>query len=321
MKNPVESAENHSLNGIYCILIGMVVVTIQDSTVKWLSPDYSLHQIMFVRSCIGLLIALFIIKFGGGFHLIKTQNLWLQLIRGGLLIIANMALFMAVAAMPIAEAIAIFFVAPLFITILSIPILKERVGPRRWIAVIAGLLGVIVMMNPTEKIVDWAALLPLVAALAYALMQMLTRKLGATDQASTMTFYNQSTLVAVSLIIGVIIGDGKFSNMGHASLDFLFRAWVIPDKDHLWIFIILGITSGFGSYLLSQAYRLGEANLIAPFEYVSLPLSILLGYLLWRDFPTSSGFAGMTLILGAGLYVLYREKTRSNNNFTHNQKT
>ena len=127
MHNPVSSdSNNNSLNGIYCILIGMVIVTIQDSTVKWLSPDYSLHQIMFVRSCIGLLIALFIIKFGGGFHLIKTQNLWLQLIRGGLLIIANMALFMAVAAMPIAEAIAIFFVAPLFITILSIPILKER---------------------------------------------------------------------------------------------------------------------------------------------------------------------------------------------------
>ena len=120
----------------------MIIVTIQDSTVKWLSPDYSLHQIMFVRSVIGLIIAITIIKLGGGLQLIKTRHLGLQLVRGGLLIIANMALFMAVAAMPIAEAIAIFFVAPLFITVLSIPILKEHVGPRRWVAVIIGLSGV-----------------------------------------------------------------------------------------------------------------------------------------------------------------------------------
>ena len=308
MHNPVSSDSNNNINGIYCILIGMIIVTIQDSTVKWLSPDYSLHQIMFVRSVIGLIIAITIIKLGGGLQLIKTRHLGLQLVRGGLLIIANMALFMAVAAMPIAEAIAIFFVAPLFITVLSIPILKEQVGPRRWVAVIIGLSGVIIMMEPTAKIFDWAALLPLIAALAYALMQMLTRKLGTSDKASTMTFYNQSTLVAVSLIIGLVIGDGKFSNMGHASLDFLFRAWVIPDQSDFWIFLVLGLTSGFGSYLLSQAYRLGEANLIAPFEYVSLPMSVILGYLLWKDFPSYGGFAGMTLILGAGLYVLYRER-------------
>ena len=175
------------------------------------------------------------------------------------------------------------------------------------------------MMEPTAGIFDWASLLPLIAALAYALMQMLTRKLGITDKASTMTFYNQSTLVAVSLIIGLLIGDGKFSNMGHASLDFLFRAWIIPAHSDLWIFLVLGLTSGFGSYLLSQAYRLGEANLIAPFEYVSLPMSVVLGYLLWQDFPSYNGFAGMTLILGAGLYVLYREKITIEKHLEQNQ--
>jgi drug/metabolite transporter (DMT)-like permease len=313
MQTVNQSARNNNFTGIYCILIGMVVVTIQDSAVKWLSPDYSLHQIMFLRSILGLLIAITIIKIEGGFHFIKTRYLRLQLIRGGFLIIANMTLFMAVAAMPIAEAVAIFFVAPLFITILSIPILGEKVGLRRWIAVIVGLIGVVVMMNPTKGIFDWAALLPLIAALSYALMQMLTRKLGETDKASTMSFYSQSTLIAVSLAIGLAIGDGKFSGAGHLSLDFLFRAWIIPYTDDIWIFIILGIASGFGSYLLSQAYRLGEANLIAPFEYVSLPMSVLLGYLLWNDFPDSNGFIGMALILGAGLYILYREKTLEQN--------
>ena len=319
MHNTIPSDSNNNLRGIYCILIGMVIVTIQDSTVKWLSPDYSLHQIMFVRSAIGLIIAITIIVMDGGLQLMKTRHLGLQLTRGGLLIIANMALFMAVAAMPIAEAIAIFFVGPLFITVLSIPILKEQVGPRRWLAVIIGLSGVIIMMEPTAGIFDWASLLPLIAALAYALMQMLTRKLGITDKASTMTFYNQSTLVAVSLIIGLLIGDGKFSNMGHASLDFLFRAWIIPAQSDLWIFLVLGLTSGFGSYLLSQAYRLGEATLIAPFEYVSLPMSVVLGYLLWQDFPSYNGFAGMTLILGAGLYVLYREKMTIEKHLEQNQ--
>ena len=118
VKQKDKSTDN--INGIYCILIGMLVVTLQDCTVKWLSPDYALHQIMLIRSVIAILIIFFIIKWEGGFRLLKTRHLSWHLLRAGLLIVANLTLFMAVAAMPYAEAIAIFFVAPLFLSLIHI---------------------------------------------------------------------------------------------------------------------------------------------------------------------------------------------------------
>ncbi|MBH68897.1 MAG: EamA family transporter [Rhodospirillaceae bacterium] len=307
-----ESPGNNNVNGIYCILLGMLVVTLQDCAVKWLSPDYALHLIMLIRSLIGLTIVFLLIKIEGGFVLLKTRNLGWQLLRATLLILANLTLFMAVASMPYAEAIALFFVAPLLITILSIPILGEQVGARRWSAVIVGLAGVGFMLRPSEDIFNWASFLPLAAAFSYASMQMLTRKIGATDKASTMSFYMQCTMIVTCVVVWAIIGDGRFAVTGHASLDFLLRAWTIPAVDDVWIFICCGILSGFGSYLLSQSYRLAQANLIAPFEYIALPLSVLLGFILWNEFPKPGGVFGMVLIVSAGLYTLYRERLRNN---------
>ena len=307
-----------NINGIYCILIGMLVVTLQDCTVKWLSPDYALHQIMLIRSVIAILIIFFIIKWEGGFRLLKTRHLSRHLLRAGLLIVANLTLFMAVAAMPYAEAIAIFFVAPLFITLLSIPILGEQIGLRRWAAIIIGLGGVVLMIQPGRAVFDWSSILPLAAAFSYASMQTITRKIGKTDKASTMVFYMQATMIVTSIVIGILIGDGRFSGSGHSSLEFLLRAWVVPKTEHLWILLSCGLLSGIGSYLLSQSYRLGQATLIAPFEYTALPLSVVLGFIIWNEIPTFHGAIGMLLIIGAGLYTLYRERSVSQANTVSN---
>lgn len=300
----------NNVAGIQCILVGMVVITAQDSVVKWLSPDYALHQIMLARASIALLITFVILRAEGGWRLLRTQYLGWHLARGGLLVIANMTFFLAVAAMPIADAVAIFFVAPLFITALSMPVLGERVGPRRWAAVLVGLVGVVIVMRPGSAVFDWVALLPVVAAFSYASMQMLTRKLGATDKASTMAFYIQCSFISVSIAIGLGVGDGRFAGTGNESLDFLLRAWSWPAVEDLWLFAICGVSSGFGGYLLSQSYRLGEAALVAPFEYVALPISVVYGFLLWGDLPDLVALLGMALILGSGLYILYRENVR-----------
>ncbi len=292
----------------------MVIITMQDCAVKWLSPDYALHQIMLIRAILALMITFFIIKFEGGFHLLRTNNLGLHIVRGILMVCANMTLFMAVAAMPLAEAIAIFFVAPLFITILSIPVLGEKVGARRWLAIFVGLLGVFVMLRPGEGILNWVSLLPVIAAFSYASMQMLTRMLGATDRASTMAFHIQLTFIIISLAIGLGVGDGRFSDTGNSSLDFLLRAWKMPETNDHWLFLWCGVTSGIGSYLLSQSYRLGEANVIAPFEYIAMPLSVLAGFLLWGHFPDKTAIIGIGLIMGSGLYILYRENLNSKTN-------
>jgi S-adenosylmethionine uptake transporter len=300
----------NNLGGIYTILVGMVVITLQDSAIKWMSPDYALHQIMLSRAILALFISFGLMRYEGGFHLFRTKFLGRHLARGMLIVIANMTFFLAVAAMPLAEAVAIFFVAPLFITVMSIPILGEKVGPRRLAAVLVGLVGVIVVMRPGQGVFQWVALLPVVAALSYASMQMLSRKLGATDRASTMAFYIQVTFITVSLAIGLGIGDGRFAGTNNSSLDFLLRAWRVPETKDIWLFVWCGISSGFGGYLLGQAYRLGEAAIVAPFEYIALPLAVAWGYLVWGDLPDRTAFAGMALILGSGLYILYRENVR-----------
>ena len=298
---------SNNAGGIYCIVIGMAVITAQDAAVKWLSTDYALHQIMLTRAVIGLGVALAILRVEGGLHLLRTRHPGWHVVRGLLLIVASIALLLAIAAMPLAEAVAIFFVAPLVITGLSVPVLGERVGIRRWAAVLVGLVGVIVMTRPGAELFNWIALLPVVAAVCYASMQMITRRLGTTDSAGSMTFSMQAMMIIFSLAIGLSIGDGRFAGSGSANLDFLLRAWIWPETGDLWLFAWCGFASGISSYFMSQAYRLGTAAAVAPFEYVALPMAMAWGFALWGDWPDSTAFAGMALILGAGIYTLRRE--------------
>ena len=166
------------------MLAGMALLSAQDAVIKWLSGDYPLHQIILGRATIAVVLTLIMVRLEGGWSLLRSRRLGLHLARGLLLVVANISYFLALAAMPLAEAIAIFFVAPLFITALSVPFLGEQVGPRRWLAVLAGLCGVVVMLRPGEGAINPVALLPVLAAFCYASMQILTRRLGATDKAS-----------------------------------------------------------------------------------------------------------------------------------------
>ncbi len=295
------------VQGVLCIVMGMVVLSLQDSLIKWMSSDYPLHQIVFIRSCIAIVVTVYFAHLEGGIHLLRTRHLSLQLVRGLLMVMANICYFLALAAMPLAEAAAIFFVAPLFITVLSVPCLGERVGPWRWAAVAAGMAGVVIMLRPGEGLIEIAALLPIGAALCYALMQMLTRRLGGSDRASTLAFYIHVCFIVVGAGFGLIAGDGRFATGGHPSLEFLLRAWTWPSAFDAFLMLSCGLLIAVAGYLLSQAYRIAEANLLAPFEYTALPFAVLWGVLWWGDWPDGTAFFGIALIAGAGLFVFYRE--------------
>lgn len=301
---------------ILLIVAGVFFISINDMLVKTLSGGYPLHQIIFIRSAIGILFSLVLVQMEGGFAILKTDRPVLHLVRGLMVVIANMSYFLALAVIPLADATALFFAAPLFITLLSIPILGEKVGAARWSAVLIGFAGVVLMQRPWESgetlgVSRAVLLLPVLGALAYALLQVMTRKLGATSRASAMAVYIQSTFIAVSLGFYVIAGDGRFAEgTTNGSIEFLLRAWVWPAGGDWPSLIGLGVMSAAVGYCLSQAYRLADAATVAPYEYVGLPLAVLWGWLIWSDLPDLPVWAGMALIAGSGLFVFLREKQK-----------
>lgn len=310
-------SQNRASLGITFILVAMFAISINDMMIKQLSGGYPLHQIVFIRSAIGLAITLVLVQFEGGMSILKTRHPVLHIIRGLLVVIANMSFFVALSTLPLAEVTALFFVAPLFITVLSIPILGEKVGPMRLGAVIVGFIGVLIMQRlwdspeslGTNRIV---LLLPVIAALTYALNQVFTRKLGAVTKASALAAYIQGVFIVVALGFYVVAGDGRFAEgVEDPSLYFLLRAWTWPDPaDQIW-FVALGLNSGLVGYALSQAYRLADAATVAPFEYAGLPLAVMWGWLIWADLPVWEVWLGMALIAGSGLFVFLREHQKA----------
>ena len=298
---------DHRVLGIACVVGAITLFILQDALIKWLSGDYPLHEIVLVRATSAIAVTLFMMRLEGGIHLLRTHRLGLQLTRSALLVLANGAFYVALASMAIAEATSIFFVAPLIITALSALLLREPVGPRRWAAVCVGLAGVIVMMRPGEGVLRLVALLPIFAATAYAFMQIITRRLGTTERASTIAFYAQAGFIAASVAIGLVAGDGRFAPEDNASLAFLLRAWTVPSVGDAALFLGMGVMNGVGGYLMSQAYRIARPAAIAPFEYVALPMAVFWGVVFFGDWPDLVTYAGMALICASGLYVLHRE--------------
>ncbi len=300
--------------GIAFICLGMMVITVNDSIVKSLSDRYPLHEIVFVRAAVALLFSLAVLHFEGGLRALRTGRPAAHIARGLCMVVANLAFFGALAAIPLADATALFFVAPLLITLLSIPFLGEKVGIRRFSAVAVGFVGVLVMLRPgTSELEDapdrLTLLLPMVAALAYATMQILTRRLRASAPASAMAIYIQGTFIAVSLGFFVVAGDGRFAETMESKTGlFLFRAWIWPPLEHWLIFVLLGGLSAFIAYALTQAYRLNDAATLAPFEYVALPSAIALGWLVFDHLPDFWVLLGCALIAGSGIYVYSRER-------------
>ncbi len=306
-----DGAGSAKLIAILCVIGAVTAFTTQDMAVKWLSESYPLHQITLARGGIAMVVTLALfVPLEGGYRNLRTRRPGLHLLRGLAVVIANMAFFTSLVSLPLGEATAIFFVAPLLITALSVVLLGERVGPRRWIAVLVGLAGVVVMIRPGAEAFQWAALLPLAAALAYAALQIMTRKLGMAEKASTMAFYIQLVFIVVSGAIGLSFGDGRWAGSGDAHLDFLLRAWVWPSLADLGLMCVIGALSAVGGYLVSQAYRTGEAAMVAPFEYVAIPLAVFWSALVWGDWPDLVAWFAIALIGGAGLYLFYRETVR-----------
>ena len=304
------AARRQVILGIGCAIAGSATLSLNDLCIKALSGDYPLHEVILVRGIIGIIFILGFAMATGQRAIWRTTRPLFHLGRAMIVMISNATYFLGLAALPIADAAAIGFVAPILLTLLSVLFLGERVGPHRWGAVVVGLAGVVVMLNPEGRF-RWEALLVLVSALTYATTQTMTRSARATEGAVTINFYTQIGFIVTSLAMGAWAGDGHMAGgAGGAALEFLFRPWVWPVAEDIWAFAGTGISVAAGGMLMAQAYRMNEAALVAPFEYTSMPLAVIWGLVFFGTFPDARGWLGIVLIIGAGLYTLWREAVR-----------
>ncbi len=289
-------------------LIATFFFAINDAAIKFLSGDYALHQIVLIRSLVGLVILLaVIVPFQGGLSALRTKRLGMNMLRGLCVVFANTTFFLGLSVLPLADALAVFFISPLLITLFGALFLGEKIGPRRQAAVGAGMIGVLIMIRPGAADFNIALLLPLISAVAYALLHVLTRKIGTTDSAATMAVFIQIVFILVSATVGLLLGHGAWEHSSGEMLSFLFRAWHWPQAADWPILLLVGCSIAFGGFFISQAYRVSEASLIAPLEYAAMPMGVIFGIVIFGEWPAPTTWLGMLLIIGAGLFVFWRE--------------
>ena len=302
---------NIALTGILLALGGSVVLSVNDVAIKFLSGAYPLHQVILIRAAIGLVFLFGLIAASGGsFAQLRTRRPLDHLIRVSIVMVSNVTYFLGLAALPLADAVAVAFVSPLFVTLLSVITLRETVGPRRWAAVALGMVGVIIMLRPGSGVIQPAAILVLISAFCYASSHMMTRRMRLTESAIALSFFVQVGFVVVSCTMGLVAGDGHYAGGLGPSLEFLLRPWTWPPMQDWPAFLATGLAVSIGGLMISQAYRTCEAGLIAPFEYAGMPMAIFWGVVMFGTWPDATAWIGIALICGAGLYTLWRETIR-----------
>ena len=275
--------------GIAGILIGMFAVSIMDALAKWLGESYPIGELVFFRYVFALPPALFILwrQRGGRASLVMRWKTG-HVLRAAFSLGATFTFFLGLRFLPLAEAISIAFAAPLLVTALSMPILGERVGPRRWAAVIVGFIGVLVMTRPGAEAFRPEAFYILTAALCYALAMLVTRRLARSDTTPAIMLSN----ICISIPICAL------------ALPF---GWRTPDTVDFLLLVLLGLTGGVGMFFMTQAYRYAPAAVIAPFDYTALLWGTLFGWLAWQELPGVNIWLGGTIVIASGLYIVHRE--------------
>ncbi|MEO0619538.1 MAG: DMT family transporter, partial [Pseudomonadota bacterium] len=242
---------------------------------------------------------------------LRTRRPFIHLLRGTLLFTAYTSFYLAIAAMALADVVAIAFSSPLIITMFAVFFLGEKVGLKRWAAITIGFVGVLFIVRPGAGVFEPAALLAVICAVTYGAAQLLARQVGKVDGGAQMSLYATLVYVLFAGALYFVIGDGRYLTPdSHLSLQFLLRAWAWPEPLHFALMVATSVISAIGMFFLSQAYRLGEASAVSPFEYTGLIWALLFGYAIFGEVPGVLSLVGIVLIVGAGLAVIYRERRR-----------
>ncbi len=279
---------------ILLVSLSILCFALSDALVKWIADVYDATQIIMIRSLVALpLIAVLLSCAKTWSRLKEVKQGWLlsRVVFGAM---SFVTFIQALKFLPLAETIALTFAGPLFITALSVPLLGEKVGLRRWAAVFIGLIGVVIIMRPGASVFQPAALWALGSAVLYALAAISTRKLAMRTPTSVILAW-VNFYVLIMMTTGVLV----------------FNTWVTPSLYDLMFLIGIGLASTLGQYLGVEAFRRAQPSMLAPFDYTALVWGALLGFMIWSEVPSWTLVAGSAVLVASGLYILHRETVRS----------
>jgi drug/metabolite transporter (DMT)-like permease len=298
MATNAEAAASKSLSSSYgtAVLFMLGAITVlpcMNVLARYLSAEYSTTQIVWARYTGHLLFALILFMPKHGIGLLRAQKPGVHIIRSVLMFCCTCMFFLAVRYIEVPIASAINFTSPIIVTALAVPFLGEKVGVRRWIAVLVGFCGALIIIRPGGAESHWAMFLVIGTAFFYAVYQVLTRKYASSDSAETSITY--------IALIGAL--------MTTVALPFDYR---LPTSTlDYGLFILIGFLGGLGHFLVIKAFRLGEASLLSPLNYGQLLMATLLTFLIFGTLPDAITWLGAGIIVGSGLYITYREAQRA----------
>lgn len=290
--------------GVGSLCLGALVFSLQDAIIKSISGDHAVTLAIVLRCLVAFPLLLIMVQAEAGWRRLASPNLGMMLLRGGMLLVSYTTYFMALPALPLAEAVALFFTVPIIVTLLSGPLLGERVDFRSWLSVAAGFIGILVILQPGSRLFEPAALLSLVSATAYALAMLLARRLGTDEPAAVMAFHQNAVYLVGAGLAALIFNTLPVGSLGHPSLDFLTRTWSMPDRWDLGMMTLCGVIAAAGAWLLTNAYRMAKASLVTVFEYTGMIWAPLWGFLFFDEVPRVTTVVGMVIIVAAGIYTV-----------------
>lgn len=274
-----------ALRGMLMIMAAVAMFAVMDSISKYLTRFYPVTMVVWARYAFHTLLVTVLLGPRLGLALVRTRRPGTQVVRGLLLAASTLLFVAALKYQPLAESSAISFLAPLLVTVMAVLVLKEQVELARWLAVIAGFVGVLIIMRPGSGVFAWASLLPLGTAACFASYQILTRRIAGLESPYTSIFY--SGLVGMLLLCLP-----------------LPYAWTPPQNwFHMFLFVAVGCIAGFSHLTLIKAYDYASAAKLAPFSYTQLIWATASGYLVFGDFPDHWSLVGIAILMASGIYV------------------
>ena len=302
--------QNNS-KGILYILVGMILFSIQDALIKFVYEEVALYELYFGRTFTALILLISYLKFSKQKIILKTYYPLLTFVRVICFFFGFSFFYISLTFMSLAEANALFFSSPFFVSILATIFLKEKVGIRRWSAIVVGFIGVFIVLNPNFSDFNYMKLAPVACALCYAMSMTITKITSDKDNVYTQMIHLYIGAITISFLFFIFTGKGQFNTFSDPTFQFMFREWGTNLPFSLPFIVSMGIVSTFSFYFVFNAYSIASPSVVSIYEYSLIIWSILTGYILFNSIPTSRILIGVVTIIGAGIYIYIREKTKA----------